>query len=114
MRVREYGTSGPLVIVLHGGPGAAGETAPVARELAGSFRVLEPFQRSSGTEPLTVAVHVADLCELVTPGAALVGYSWGAMLALAFAAAHPDPAIRLVLVGCGTFDAAAPPRLNRA
>jgi len=45
MRVREYGKSGPLVIVLHGGPGAAGEMAPVAGALADSFRVLEPFER---------------------------------------------------------------------
>ena len=35
----------------------------------------------------------------------LSGSSWGAMLALAFAAAHPDRATSLVLIGCGTFDA---------
>ena len=64
MRVRTYGTSGPPVVVLHGGPGTPGGMAPVARGLADSFRVLEPFQRGSGGEPLTVARHVADLHEL--------------------------------------------------
>jgi pimeloyl-ACP methyl ester carboxylesterase len=83
--------------------------APVARGLADRFRVIEPFQRPSGGEPLTVARHVEDLRDLVASlGAAerpaLVGSSWGAMLALAFAAAHPDLAGPLVLVGCGTFD----------
>jgi pimeloyl-ACP methyl ester carboxylesterase len=86
--------------------------APVARGLADSFRAFEPFQRGSGGEPLTVARHVADLhewvascCEGARP--ALVGHSWGAMLALAYAAAHPGRAASLVLVGCGTFDPAA-------
>ncbi len=97
------------MILLHGGPGAPGTMAPVARRLQDAFRVLEPFQRASGPEPLTVALHVADLREVVAalgPGArpALVGSSWGAMLALAFAAAHPEEAGPLVLVGCGTFD----------
>jgi pimeloyl-ACP methyl ester carboxylesterase len=109
MRVRLYGSSGPTVIVLHGGPAAAGNAAPVARGLADSFRVVEPWQRGSSNEPLTVARHVADVHDLIrllgsfTPPA-LVGESWGAMLALAYAAAHPDNAAALVLVGCGTFD----------
>jgi pimeloyl-ACP methyl ester carboxylesterase len=117
MQVREYGTSGPPVVVLHGGPGAPGYMAPVARGLADAFRVFEPFQRGSGDEPLTVARHVADLhewvegcCEGARP--ALVGHSWGAMLALAYAAAHPGCAAALVLVGCGTFDLAARDRLR--
>jgi hypothetical protein len=28
MEVRSYGTAGPLVVVLHGGPGATGHMAP--------------------------------------------------------------------------------------
>jgi pimeloyl-ACP methyl ester carboxylesterase len=83
--------------------------APVARELADSFRVLEPWQRGSGGEPLTVARHIEDLRLLIedacpTERPALVGHSWGAMLALSFAASHPRHARALVLVGCGTFD----------
>jgi pimeloyl-ACP methyl ester carboxylesterase len=119
MEVRTYGTSGPLVIVLHGGPGAAGHMAPVARGLASQFRVLEPWQRGSGPEPLTVARHVEDLHELLDAAAAggqsrpaLVGSSWGAMLALAFAARHPDRVGPMALIGCGTFDSAARRQLN--
>jgi pimeloyl-ACP methyl ester carboxylesterase len=117
IRVREYGQAGPWVIVVHGGPGAMGGMAPVARGLAGAFRVLEPWQRRSGGAPLTVARHVADLHDLVQARCegqrpALVGHSWGAMLALSYAAAHPDEAGPLVLVGCGTFDPAARARLE--
>lgn len=109
MRTNSYGSAGPWVIVLHGGPGTPGQMAPVARRLADAYRVLEPHQRGSGAEALTVARHVADLDALVEECCqdqrpALVGSSWGAMLALAYAAAHPDRAGPLVLIGCGTFD----------
>ncbi len=111
---RSYGSAGPWVVVVHGGPGAPGQMAPVARGLADSFRVLEPFQRGSGGEPLTVARHVADLHGICGPlgRPALVGSSWGAMLALACAAAHPKSAGPLVLVGCGTFDLEARARFK--
>lgn len=107
--VRQYRSSGATVILLHGGPGAAGHMAPVARRLADSYEVIEPFQRRSGSESLTVARHVADLHEVVgfyagSSRPAFVGASWGAMLALAYAAAHPGSAGPLILVGCGTFD----------
>lgn len=62
MCVRSCGTSGPQV---HGGTGAAGNMTPVARGLSDSFRIIEPFQRGSGTEPLTGSSHVADLYEII-------------------------------------------------
>ncbi|MBN1660710.1 MAG: alpha/beta hydrolase [Anaerolineae bacterium] len=117
IQVREYGTAGPWVVTVHGGPGAMGSMAPVARGLAGRFRVLEPWQRRSGGDPLTVARHVADLHEVMQAHCtgqrpAIVGHSWGAMLTLAYAATHPEDAGPLVLVGCGTFDLAARARMN--
>jgi len=42
----------------------------------------------------------------------LVGASWGAMLALAAAARHPDRVAGVMLVGCGTFDVRARARLQ--
>lgn len=117
LRLRTYGPAGPVVIVLHGGPADVGGAAPLARGLAATFRVLEPWQRGSGGAPLTVAGHVADLHALVASQGegvrpALVGTSWGAMLALAYAAAHPDRAGPLVMIGCGTFDPLARARLR--
>jgi pimeloyl-ACP methyl ester carboxylesterase len=118
LHVREYGHFGPRIFVLHGGPGAPGHMAPVARGLAGSYRVVEPFQRGSSNERLTVARHVSDLHEVVTFHAggcqpALLGASWGAMLALAYAASHPASTGPLILVGCGTFDLAARAELQK-
>ena len=109
IQVRFYGKSGPWVVLLHGGPGAPGEMAPVARRLGHRFRVLEPFEHTSGDVPLTVARHVADLAEVLREPlregpVRLVGFSWGAMLALAYAARRPGDVDRLVLIGCGTFD----------
>lgn len=82
---------------------------PVAEELANDYRVIEPFQRDSGETPLTVARHVQDLQDVIhhycgDAKPILVGHSWGAMLALAWAATYPDGARALVLVGSGSFD----------
>lgn len=93
-----------MVALLHGGPGAPGEMASLARGLADRFTVLEPLQRRSGGALLTVARHVEDLAAVLPEGAALVGWSWGAMLALSFTAAHPGRVRSLALVGCGTYD----------
>ncbi len=112
LTVRRYGEAGSLVLLLHGGPGAGGYVAPVARRLAEQFRVWEPLQRGSSGEPLTVKKHIEDLYAVARGSdegrpPLIVGHSWGAMLALACAAEHADCARAIVLVGCGTFDVAA-------
>jgi pimeloyl-ACP methyl ester carboxylesterase len=61
---------------------------------------------------LTVARHVRDLHDVLAahcPHArpAIVGHSWGAMLALAYAATHCDEVGPIVLVASGTFDEAS-------
>ena len=109
IRVRYYGNSGPQVVLLHGGPGAPGSLAPLARRLGERFRVMEPLQRTSGGPALTVVRHEMDLREVLQPQLSegpisLVGFSWGAMLALTYAARHPADVDRVVLIGCGTFD----------
>ena len=115
---RTYGSSGPWAILLHGGPGAAGYLAPVARELAGSFRVIEPFQRRGSAEkPVTIVDHIENLRELIAAQCgqerpALAGHSWGAMLGLCYAARYTDTVCGVVLVGNGTFDPASRQRLE--
>ena len=106
--VREYGAhSAPRVAVLHGGPGAPGSVALLARLLSDRFHVLEPLQRRSGPVPLTVAQHVDDLARVLPGRMPIVGWSWGAMLGLSFAVDHPDLVQSLVLIGCGTYDSSA-------
>ena len=110
LKIRRHGSKGPVVIALHGGPGAMGSAVDLARGLADNFTVIEPWQRGSGGEsPLTVARHVEDLDDIVgsaqeTGLPALVGESWGAMLALSYAARYPEKTGPIALIGCGTFD----------
>lgn len=111
-RIRFHGDHGPLVITLHGGPGATGSAVRLAQGLSHDFRVIEPWQRLSGEIPLTVEVHIQDLRNLILSRCigekpALVGSSWGAMLALAYAAEHSETISGVALVGCGTFDKAS-------
>jgi len=103
--VRQYGTNGPPIVVLHGGPGAPGSVADLAAALGTTFTVAEPLQRWSGGERLSVARHVEDLAQVFPPGASIIGSSWGAMLALSFAARYPSLAGPIALVGTGTYDA---------
>ncbi len=116
--VRRHGPPGRSVLVLHGGPGAPGSAMLLARALADPLHVVEPSQRLGSSIPLTVATHVADVADVIAshvPGEkpAIVGESWGATLALAFASAHPDRVSALALVGCGTFDGRARARLKQ-
>lgn len=100
---RTYGRPPNRVAVIHGGPGAPGTMAPVARELAGSWGILEPLQTAD-----TLDGQVEELRDVLTASGelpmVLVGSSWGAMLAVVLAARHPACARRLILVGCGAFD----------
>src|SRR5215831_19806845 len=106
--IQEYGSGLQTVVAIHGGPAAAGDLAPLARTLGERWRVLEPHQRGSGGRQLTVSTHIKDLDDLLHEHCTdrptiIVGHSWGAMLALAYAAEHPTAPAALVLVGCGTF-----------
>jgi len=97
--------SGPPLVLCHGGPGLWDMFRELAEELADLRTVWRWDQRgggrSGGTGPYTVARFVADLDEIVIAAGApvdLLGHSWGAQLALAYALAHPDRVSRLVYV----------------
>ena len=101
--LRKYG-NGPFGLALvHGGPGAAGEMAPVARRLGRRWGVLEPLQTST-----TLAGQVDELGFLIRQHAALpatlAGYSWGAWLAIMLAARSPSVVRKLILIGCGPLE----------
>ena len=100
---RTYGHPPFKVAVLHGGPGAAGEMAPVARELSRLFGVLEPLQTATSLEGQVMELKTVLERSCSLP-AILVGSSWGAWLGFILAAKHPSLVKKLILVGSGPFE----------
>jgi len=103
INLRTYGKPPFKVAVIHGGPGAAGEMAPVARDLASGWGVLEPLQTATSVEGQieelkTVLEKNADLPVF------LIGFSWGAWLSYMVAAHHPSLIKKLILIGSGPFE----------
>jgi len=97
---RKYGNPPYSIAVIHGGPGAAGEMAPVARTLAASCGILEPMQTKS-----SILGQVVELHEILSRHASapviLIGYSWGAWLSVIYAAEQPSMVKKLILVSSG-------------
>lgn len=103
-QVRTYGPAPFEVAVIHGGPGAGGEMAPVARELAPAWSILEPIQTAA-----TLDGQIEELRSVLSvhaaPPVTLIGYSWGAWLSWMVAARSPTLVKKLILVSSGPFEA---------
>jgi pimeloyl-ACP methyl ester carboxylesterase len=115
--LRKYGQSPYTVAVVHGGPGAPGELAPVARELSSLTGVLEPLQTKSTLEGQVQELR-GVLKEHADLPVILIGHSWGAFLSFIVAARYPALVKKLILIGSGPFeqkyaDNIAGDRLNR-
>ncbi len=106
MKIKNYNTYGEkpfTVAVIHGGPGAAGEMAPVAKELSTYRGVLEPLQTASSIEGQMEELKFV-LEENGDLPIQLIGFSWGAWLSYLCAAKFPELVKKLILVGSGSFD----------
>ena len=101
--VRHWGHGPYSLAVIHGGPGAPGEVAPVARELSSVRGVLEPFQAAT-----TLDGQVQELRSVLEEDAqvpvTLVGFSWGAFLSWMTAARYPSLVRKLILVSSPPFE----------
>lgn len=99
---QRYGNAPFRTAVLHGGPGAPGEMAPVARELSHVTGILDPLQTA-----LTLEGQVQELKTILRKNSdlpvTLVGWSWGAWLAFIMAARFPAYVQKLILVASGPF-----------
>ncbi|WP_455393021.1 alpha/beta fold hydrolase [[Eubacterium] cellulosolvens] len=101
--LRKYGNTPFIAAVLHGGPGAPGELAPVAEELSNYCGVLEPLQSAK-----SLAGQVQELRTVLEnhaePPVTLLGFSWGAMLGFILAAQYPSLVKKLILIGSGVYE----------
>jgi proline iminopeptidase len=108
--------AGPVVVVLHGGPGAHHDyLLPQYDRLATGRTLFYYDQRGGGQSPVPRETpvgwreHVADLegvrehlgLERIT----LLGYSWGGLLAVLYYLEHPDRVERLALVSPASITA---------
>jgi pimeloyl-ACP methyl ester carboxylesterase len=116
--VRQWGREGQPVVLLHGLASSAQTWNLVAPLLARTYRVYAIDERGHGQsdqpdDGYDLPTFVADLTDVLASLSAdnpvhnpiLVGHSWGAHVALAFAAAYPDVPSRLVLVDGAFGDA---------
>jgi len=106
--------AGQPVVFLSGGPGFEVDyMKPAAEFFPPGFQAIFLEQRGTGrsmppkmtAENFTLSLVVEDLealrVALKQERLFLVGHSWGGMLAMAYAAAHPDRVDRLILISSG-------------
>jgi proline iminopeptidase len=103
--------TGPPVVCLHGGPGLWDYLAPLAGLLDDTFTVVRFDQRgcgrSTGNGPFTIAQAVDDVDQVRAALGfgrwAVAGHSWGAELAIRYAARHQDHCTTVAYIsGVGT------------
>ena len=111
--LRLHGEPPFKLAVVHGGPGAGGEMAPVARVLASGRGVLEPIQTAKTLDGQVEELRAA-LETHGDPPVTLLGFSWGAWLSFIVAARYPTLVRKLILVGSGPFEEAYVARLEQA
>jgi pimeloyl-ACP methyl ester carboxylesterase len=105
--LRKYGKAPFSVVLVHGGPGAAGTMEGVAKKISRQRGVIEAIQTRYSIDGLLVELYemVSLYCH---PPVVLIGHSWGAWLSILFASKYPDQVKKLILV------AAAPLKENYA
>jgi pimeloyl-ACP methyl ester carboxylesterase len=101
--LRKYGNKPFNVVVVHGGPGASGEMAPVARELCIYGGVLEPLQTAISLEEQVEELKIILINHGNIP-VTLIGHSWGAWLVFILASQNTSLVKKLILVGSGPFE----------
>lgn len=104
LHVTESG-SGPPIVLVHGQPGSSADWARVAVPLSGSCTVIRydrPGWGESAGPALGIAANADALARMIRsrghPRVAVVGYSFGAAVAVTFAERYPDIVSGLVLV----------------
>ncbi len=100
---RTYGTNPYKTAVVHGGPGAPGSVAAIARELSKEWGVLEPLQTETTLEGQVQELY-ENLCSHGDVPVTLIGHSWGAWLSFILAAKHPPCVKKLILICSGPFE----------
>jgi proline iminopeptidase len=108
--VRQVGDAPEVVVLVHGGPGTSSDYMRTLEVLASSKRRVVTYDqrgvgRSSRPNPTvySLASQVEDLEAVRTALGVkkihVIAHSWGGLVAMAFAAEHPDALASLTLAG---------------
>ncbi len=109
---RDYPGEGPVLLLMHGLTRNSADFEPLARRLAGRYRLIVPDQRGRGRsdndpDPANYRPDIyaqdmfALLDSLVVERAALVGTSMGGLVAMMMAATRPERVSAVVLNDIG-------------
>ena len=103
MRVRVYGKAPYKAAVIHGGPGAIGSMADLAKDLSSRLSIVEPLQTKYTIGELVDELHEQVTCYFRRP-VPLVGHSWGAWLCAIYAARYPQTVSKIILTSSGPLE----------
>jgi pimeloyl-ACP methyl ester carboxylesterase len=90
------------VILVHGGPGAAGELGALAKGIPEKIGILEPYFLERTLEGQINILHEAASVSNIP--VILVGWSFGAWLSICYASRNPSLVSKLVLIGSGPLE----------
>ncbi len=102
-KTRLHGDPPYRVVLVHGGPGAAGELEYLSKVLSKKIGVIEPFQRAD-----SVTGQIEELVESIKknadPPITILGFSWGAWLTWLTASRYPTLFSKIILVSPPPFE----------
>ncbi len=110
MFVHRFGSTGPLVVLLHGIPGSAAGWTKVAERLARDHRVMVPdligfgrSPRAERIEELWADSQAQALEPLIDEPAIVAAHDYGGPVALTLYGSRPDLFTRLILMATNGF-----------
>jgi pimeloyl-ACP methyl ester carboxylesterase len=100
---RKYGEKPFDVVLVHGGPGAAGELEPLALRLSERFGVIEALQTKKSIKEQAEELYSTILKSSNAP-VDLIGFSWGAWLSIIVTSQHNTLVRKLILISSGPIE----------
>lgn len=90
------------IMTLHGGPGALGELRKLSIKISEHKGVIEYLQTGD-----SITLLLSDMNKIIADqtdqAISLIGYSWGAWLAMIYAALYPEKVAKIIIISSAPF-----------